>query len=195
MYGKSPYIIHCYICVWEIAIRYSLLHLCMGNCHTLFIATFVYGRSQYIIHCYICVWETIHYSLLHLCMGNLHTLFIATFVYGRSQYIIHCYICVWEPYIIHCYICVWEISIRYSLLICVWEISIRYSLLHLCMGDRNTLFIATFVYGKSSYIKSKVHCSPHLQLFVTINISNSYNYIQMFMGLHSSISKSYSDLL
>ena len=129
----------------------------------------MYGKSPYIIHCYICVWETIHYSLLHLCMGNLHTLFIATFVYGKSPYVIHCYICVWE--------------------------TIHYSLLHLCMGNLHTLFIATFVYGKSSYINSKVHCSPHLQLFVTINISNSYNYIQMFMGLHSSISKSYSDLL
>ena len=157
MCGKSPYIVHCYVCVWEIAIHCSLLHLCLGNCHTLFTATFVYGKSPYVIHFYICVWEiAIHYSLLHLCLGN-HILFIATFVYGKS------------PYVIHCYICVWEIS--------------------------HTLFIATFVYGKSSYIKSKVHCSPHLQLFVTINISNSYNYIQMFMGLHSSISKSYSDLL
>ena len=141
----------------------------MGNRHTLFIATFVYGKLPYIIHCYICVWEiAIRYSLLHLCMGDRNTLFIATFVYGKSPYVIHCYICVWE--------------------------TIRYSLLHLCMGNLHTLFIATFVYGKSSYIKIKVHCSPHLQLFVTINISNSYNYIQMFMGLHSSISKSYSDL-
>ena len=33
-----------------------------------------------------------------------------------------------------------------------------YSLLSLCMGNRHTLFIAKFVYGKSSYIKSKVKC-------------------------------------
>ena len=142
VYGKSPYIVHCCVCVWEIVIHYSLLHLCMGDLytlfiatfvsgnHTLFIATFVYGKLPYVIHCYICVWEiSIRYSLLHLCLGN-HTLFIATFVSGK-------------PYIIHCYICVWE--------------TIHYSLLHLCMGN-HTLFIATFVYGKSSYIKSKVKC-------------------------------------
>ena len=45
----------------EITIHYSLLNLCMGNRHTLFIAKFVYGKN--------------------------HTLFNANFLYGKLPYI------------------------------------------------------------------------------------------------------------
>ena len=71
----NAYIIHCSICIWGITIHYSLLDLCMGNCHTLFIAKFVYGKLPYIFIAKFVYGKLpyIHYLLLNLCMGNCHT--------------------------------------------------------------------------------------------------------------------------